>query len=94
MAYIAILRGVVEKVLSTIPKGIVGGFEFTVLQRNLKKMAREAMDLCLRLLKERNKSRFDSYSVRNSVLIIAHIILPFGINPCTFFPTAILEIAV
>ena len=94
MAYIAILRGVVEKVLSTIPKGIVGGFEFTVLQRNLKKMAREAMDLRLRLLKERNKSRFDSYSVRNSVLIIAHIILPFGINPCTFFPTAILEIAV
>ena len=26
-----------ERVHSTIPKGIVGGFEFTVLQRNLKK---------------------------------------------------------
>ena len=26
-----------EKVHATIPKGIVGGFEFTVLQRNLKK---------------------------------------------------------
>ena len=26
-----------EKVNATIPKGIVGGFEFTVLQRNLKK---------------------------------------------------------
>ena len=25
-----------EKVHATIPKGIVGGFEFTVLQRNLK----------------------------------------------------------
>ena len=36
-------------------------------------MTREAMDLCLRLLKESNKSRFDSYSVRNSVLIISHI---------------------
>ena len=36
-------------------------------------MAREAMDLCLRELKESNKSRFDSYSVRNSVLIISHI---------------------
>ena len=36
-------------------------------------MAREAMDLCLRVLKESNKSRFDSYSVRNSVLIISHI---------------------
>ena len=26
-----------EKVLATILKGIVGGFEFTVVQRNLKK---------------------------------------------------------
>ena len=36
-------------------------------------MAREAMDTCLRVLKESNKSRFDSYSVRNSVLNISHI---------------------
>ena len=58
---------------SAIPKLIVGGFEFTVLQRNLKKMARAAMDVCLRLLKESNKSRFDSYCVRNNALIIYHI---------------------
>ena len=31
------------------------------------------MDVCLRVLKESNKSRFDSYKVRNSVLIIFHI---------------------
>ena len=31
------------------------------------------MDVCLRVLKESNKSRFDSYSVSNSVLIISHI---------------------
>ena len=31
------------------------------------------VDLCLRVLKESSKSRFDSYSVRNSVLIISHI---------------------
>ena len=36
-------------------------------------MAGEAMDICLRVLKESNKSRFDSYSVRNSVLITSHI---------------------
>ena len=36
-------------------------------------MAREAMDLCLRVLKESNKRSFDSYSVWNSVLIISHI---------------------
>ena len=31
-----------------------------VLQRNLKELAREAMKMCLRVLKESNKSRFDS----------------------------------
>ena len=36
-------------------------------------MAREGMDICLRVLKESNKSRFDSYNVRNSILIISHI---------------------
>ena len=36
-------------------------------------MARKAMDVCLQVLKESSKSRFDSYSFRNSVLIISHI---------------------
>ena len=31
------------------------------------------MDIRLRVQKESNKSRFDSYSVRNSVLILSHI---------------------
>ena len=31
------------------------------------------MDVCLRVLKESNKRRFDSYSVRNIVLVISHI---------------------
>ena len=31
------------------------------------------MDVCLRVLKESNKRRFDTYSVWNSVLIISHI---------------------
>ena len=47
------------------------------------------MDICLRVLKESNKSKFESYSVRNSELIV-----PFGIVACTFFPTTFLEIAV
>ena len=37
----------------------------------------------LRLLQVSYKSKFDSYGVRNSVLIISHI---------TFFPTTFLEI--
>ena len=36
-------------------------------------MTREATDVCLRVLKENNKSSFHSYSVRNSVMIISHI---------------------
>ena len=31
------------------------------------------MDVCLRVLKESKKSRFDSCSVKNRVLIISHI---------------------
>ena len=55
-------------------------------------MALEAMDICLQLLKESNKTKFDSYSVRNRLLIIFH--LPFGIVGCTFFLTTFLEIVV
>ena len=66
-----------ENVHATNPKGIVGGFELTVFQRNLKEWqerpSAEAVDICLWVLKESNKTRFDSYSVRNSVLTISHI---------------------
>ena len=41
--------------------------------KKFERMAGEAIDICLWVLKESNKSRFDSYSVRNSVLIISHI---------------------
>jgi len=49
------------------------------------------MDICLRMLKESNKSRFDSYSVRNSVLIISHI--TFQDCRVHIFTTTFLEIA-
>ena len=41
--------------------------------KKFERMAREAKEICWRLLKESKKNRFDSYSVRNSVLIISHI---------------------
>ena len=57
-----------EKVHATILKGIVGGFEFTSCSsKTFERMTREAMNVCLRVLKESNKSRLDSYSVRNRV---------------------------
>ena len=59
-----------EKVHATIPKGIVGGwFWVHFSSKKFKRLAREAMDICLRVLRESNKSRFDSYSVRNSLSI-------------------------
>ena len=56
------------KVHATILKGIVGGFEFSFFQRNLKELARKAMEMCLRVLKESNKSRFDSYSCQEQCI--------------------------
>ena len=63
-----------EKVYATIPKGIVGDFKFTAFQgRKSQRIAREALE-SLRVLKEsRKKSRFESYSVWKSALIISHI---------------------
>ena len=66
-------EGLSEKVHATNPKGIVGGFEFTVLQRNLKELARKAMKMCLRVLTERNKVGSTATVVRNSISIISHI---------------------
>ena len=54
-------------------------------------MAQEAVGVCLRVLEESNKRRFDSYSVRNSVLIIflitfrdcrVHIFADLSRNSC------------
>ena len=50
------------KVHATILEGIVGGFEFSFFQRSLKELARKAVEMCLRVLKESNKSKFDSCS--------------------------------
>ena len=78
---------------ATILKGIVGGFEFTVLPRNLKELAGKAMKMCLRVLMERKKCRFDSFSRQEQC--IDHI--PYylsGFVACTFFQTTFLKIAI
>ena len=80
------------KVHATVLKGIVGGFEFSFFQRNLKELVRKAMEMCLRVLKESNKSRFDSYSRQEQC--IDHI--PYYLSGLSraLFPTTFLEIAV
>ena len=55
-------------------------------------MAGEAVDICLRMVKESTKSRFDSYSVRNSVLNISHITFRDYRGIITWVDTACLRV--
>ena len=71
--YTAISRKVVGKSACDNPKRYCGWFWVHCSSKKFERMAREVMDICLRLLKESNKGRFESYSVRNRVLIISHI---------------------
>ena len=52
------------------PRKVFWGHCFS---KKFERVAGEALDVCSRVLKESNKSRFNSYSVRNSVLNISHI---------------------
>ena len=45
---------------ATILKGIKGGFEFTVLQRNLKEWHERSWTVCLSVLDERKKTKIGS----------------------------------
>ena len=65
---------VVGKSHATIPKG-ARWFWVHCSSGKFERMAWEAMNLhvCLPMLKESNKSRFDSFGVRDSALIISHI---------------------
>ena len=70
-----------------------GWFWLHLFSKKFERTAREAMDACLRVLKESNKSRLDRWQCQEQC--IHHI--PYclsGIVPCTFFPTTFLEIAV
>ena len=71
--YTAVSRKVVGKSARVNPERYCGWFWVHCSSKKFEKMAREAMDLCLKVLKKSNKTKFDSYSVRNSVLFISHI---------------------
>ena len=55
------------------PERYCGWFWVHCSLKKFERMTRETMDICLWVLKESRNSKFDSYSVRNSVLIISHI---------------------
>ena len=70
--YIAISRKVVGKSVRDNPERCCGWLWVHSSSKKFKRMAREAIEVCLWVLKESNKSRFDGVSW-NSVLIISHI---------------------
>ena len=63
----AISGKVVGKSARDNPERYCGWVLVHCFSNKFQTMAREAMDVGLRVLQESNKSRFDSYSVRNSI---------------------------
>ena len=91
--YTAILRKVVRKSAHDNPERYCGWFGVHCFSKNFERLAWAAVEVCLRVLKKSNKSKFDSYSVRNSVLIISHTTF-WDCHMHIFFPTTFLEIAI
>ena len=71
--YTAISRKVVGESAHDNPEKQCGLFWVRCSSKEFERMAREAIDVCLRILKESNNRRFDGCSARNSVLIISHV---------------------
>ena len=85
-------EGLSEKVHATIPKGIVGSFECSVLQRNLKQWPGGHGHM---FASAKGKQKKYVRQLQSSGTVYWwYPILPFGIVACTFFPTTFLEIAV
>ena len=90
--YTAISRKGVGKRARRNPERDCWWFWVHCYSKKFERMAREAMDVCLRALKESNKADPTAQYFRNSALTIFHI--TFRHCRVTFFPTTFLEIAV
>ena len=92
-SYKAISRKVVEKSARDNPERYCRWVWVHCSSKKFERMAREAMDICLRVLKESSKSRFDSYSVKwidriphyLSGLSRAHFFQQLSRNSCILF---------
>ena len=81
-----------DKVHATTAKCIVGGLEFTVFQRNLKEWQERSWTYVCECWM--NLTKVGSTATVSGTVYWSYPTLPFGIFPCTFFPTTFLEIAV
>ena len=71
--YTAVSREVVGKSARDNPERYCGWFLVHCFSKKFQRMAREAMDVCLRGLKETTKVGSTATVSRTSVLIISHI---------------------
>ena len=83
LLHTAISRKVVEKVHATISIGIVGGFEFTNFQRNLKEWHERPCTYICKCLGKATK--VSSTATVSGTVNWSYPILPFGIVACTCF---------
>ena len=91
--YTAISRKVVGKSARNNPERYCGWFGVHCSSKKFERMVLEAMDICLPVLNESNKSRFDSRShLEQCIDLIPYYLL--GLSRARFFPTTFLEIAV
>ena len=91
--YTAISRKVVGKSARDNADRYCGWFWVYCSSKKFERIAPEAMDICLQVLEERNKGRFDSYS-RQEQCIGRIPYCHSGLARAHFFPTTFLEIAV
>ena len=89
--YTAIPRNVVGKSTRDNPERYCGWLCGHCSSKKFERMVHEATDICLRVLKESNKSRFDSFSPFEQC--IDHI-PPFRIVACASHQTTFLKTAV
>ena len=84
LSYTASSRKVVGKSVRDNSERYYGWFLVHCSSKKFERMSREAMDLCLRVLKENNRSRFDSCSVSNSVFIVSYACYLSGLSRAHF----------
>ena len=82
--YTAVSRKVVGKSARDNPERYCGWFCLPCSPKKFERMAREATDICWRVLMESNKSRFDSYSREEQCIDHIPHYLP-GLSRAHFF---------
>ena len=91
-----VIKKIVGKSTRKQPERYCRWFWVDCSSKKFKRMTLKAMDVCLRVLKESSKSKFDRCNVRNRVYIdhIPYYFSVLSLEIAIFIPTTFLERAV